>query len=88
MFAYSRQHGHYPAVVCADQIYRTHSNRAFRAHHNIRLSGPSHGKPKSDPYDLVVEEKRQFKDDQRRRNPAVEGNFGQGIRRFGVVRRP
>jgi IS5 family transposase len=49
MFAYSRQHGHYPAVVCADQIYRTHSNRAFRAHHNIRLSGPSHGKPKSDP---------------------------------------
>jgi hypothetical protein len=31
----------------------------------------------------VAEEKRQFIDDQRRRN-AVEGKFGQGKRRFGL----
>jgi hypothetical protein len=82
VFAYRRRHGHYPAVVCADQIYRTRSNRAFCARHKIRLSGPRLGRPKSDP-DLVAEEKRQFIDDQRRRN-AVEGKFGQGKRRFGL----
>jgi hypothetical protein len=32
----------------------------------------------------VAEEKRQFIDDQRRRN-AVEGKFGQGKRRFGLA---
>ena len=32
----------------------------------------------------MAEEKRQFKDDQGRRNAAVEGQFGQGIRSFGV----
>ena len=63
-------------------IYRTRSNRAFCARHKIRLSGPRLGRPKSDP-DLVAEEKRQFIDDQRRRN-AVEGKFGQGKRRFGL----
>jgi len=82
VFAYSRRHGHYSAVVCADQFYRTRSNRAFCARHKIRLSGPRLGRPKSDP-DLVAEEKRQFIDDQRRRN-AFEGRFGPGKRRFGL----
>ena len=52
----------------------------------MRLSGPSLGKSKSDP-DLVAEEKRQFTDDQRRRN-AVEGKFGEGKRRLrlGLIR--
>ena len=27
--AYRRRHGHYPEVICADQIYRTRSNRSF-----------------------------------------------------------
>jgi len=27
--AYRRRHGYYPKVICADQIYRTRSNRAF-----------------------------------------------------------
>jgi putative transposase len=80
-FAYRRRHGHYPAVVCADQIYRTRSNRAFCARHKILMGGPRLGRPKSDPV-LVAEEKRQFIDDQRRRN-AVEGKFGQGKHRFG-----
>ena len=80
--AYRRRYGHYPAVVCADQIYRTRSNRAFCTRHGIRLSGPRLGRPKSDP-DLLAEEKRQFIDDQRQRN-AVEGKIGQGKRRFGL----
>jgi len=80
--AYRRRHGHYPEVICADQIYRTRANRAFCQRHGIRLSGPRLGRPKSDP-ELVAEEKRQFLDDQRQRN-AVEGKIGQGKRRFGL----
>ena len=80
--AYRRHHGHFPEVICADQIYRTRSNRAFCQRHGIRLSGPRLGRPKNDP-ELVAAEKRQFIDDQRQRN-AVEGKIGQGKRRFGL----
>ena len=80
--AYRRRHGHYPKVICADQIYRTRANRAFCLRHGIRLSGPRLGRPKSDP-ELLAEEKRQFLDDQKQRN-AVEGKIGQGKRRFGL----
>jgi IS5 family transposase len=79
---YRRRHGHYPAVNCADQIYRTRSNRAFCQRHGIRLSGPRLGRPKIDP-EMVAAEKQQFIDDQRQRN-AVEGKIGQGKRRFGL----
>lgn len=37
--AYRRRHGHYPEVICADQIYRTRSNRAFCQRHGICLRG-------------------------------------------------
>jgi transposase, IS5 family len=80
--AYRRRCGHYPKVICADQIYRTRANRAFCQRHGIRLSGPRLGRPKSDPQ-LVAEEKKQFLDDQRQRN-AVEGKIGQGKRRYGL----
>ena len=80
--AYRRRHGHYPEVICADQIYRTRSNRAFCQRHGIRLSGPRLGRPKNDP-ELVAAEKQQFIDDQRLRN-AVEGKIGQGKRHFGL----
>jgi IS5 family transposase len=80
--AYRRRYGHYPGVICADQIYRTRSNRAFCQRHGIRLSGPRLGRPKSDP-ELVAAEKQQFIDDQRQRN-AVEGKIGQGKRRYGL----
>jgi hypothetical protein len=82
VLAYRRRYGHSPAVVCADQIYRIRSNRAFCVRHGIRLIGPRLGRPKSDP-DLVAEEKRQFLDDQRRCN-AVEEKFGQCKRRYGL----
>jgi IS5 family transposase len=81
--AYRRHHGHHPKVICADQIYRTRSNRALCLRHGIRLSGPRLGRPKIDP-ELLAEEKCQFLDDQRQRN-AVEGKIGQGKRRFGLV---
>jgi IS5 family transposase len=68
--AYRRRHGHYPKVICADQIYRTRSNRAFCQRHGIRLSGPRLGRTKNDP-ELVAADKKQFIDDQRQRN-AVE----------------
>lgn len=80
--AYRRHHGHYPKVICADQIYQTRANRAFCLRHGIRLSGPRLGHPKSDQ-ELLAEEKRQFLGDQRQRN-AVEGKIGQGKRRFGL----
>jgi transposase, IS5 family len=80
--AFRRRYGHYPKVICTDQIYRTRSNRAFCQRHGIRLSGPRLGRPKSDPQ-LLAEEKKQFLDDQRQRN-AVEGKIGQGKRRFGL----
>lgn len=80
--AYRRRYGYYPKVICADQIYRTRSNRAFCQRHGIRLSGPRLGRPKNDP-ELVAAEKQQFIDDQRQRN-AVEGKIGQGKRRYGL----
>ena len=80
--AYRRRHGCYPEVICADQIYRTRSNRAFCQRHAIRLSGPRLGRPKSDP-ELVAAEKKQFIDDQRQRN-AVEGKIGECKRRYGL----
>ena len=80
--AYRRRHGHYPEVICADQIYRTRANRAFCQRHGIRLSGPRLGRPKNDP-ELVAAEKRQFINDQRQRN-AVEGKIGEGKRRYGL----
>jgi IS5 family transposase len=80
--AYRRRYGYYPKAICADQIYRTRSNRAFCQRHGIRLSGPRLGRPKNDP-ELVAAEKQQFIDDQRERN-AVEGKIGQGKRRYGL----
>lgn len=80
--AYRRRHGCYPEVICADQIYRTRSNRAFCQRHSIRLSGPPLGRPKSDP-ELIAAEKKQFMNDQRKRN-AVEGKIGECKRRYGL----
>lgn len=80
--AYRRRYGHYPEVICADQIYRTRENRAFCKRYRIRLRGPRLGRPKNDP-ELVAAERRQFINDQRQRN-AVEGKIGQGKRCYGL----
>ena len=87
---YRRRHGHNPKVICADQIYRTRSNRAFCQRLGIRLSGPRLERQKNDP-ELVAAEKQQFIDDQHQRNAVVAegfceavGKIGQGKKRFGL----
>ncbi len=78
VLAYRRRYGCYPEVICADQIYRTRSNRAFCQRH----SGPRLGWPKSDR-ELILAEKKQFIDVQWQRN-AVEGKIGVCKRRYGL----
>lgn len=78
---YRKRMGYYPAVVQADQIYRTRENRSFCKQHGIRLSGPALGrKPKNGP---SSEEKQVAKQDTGERN-AIEGKFGEGKRKYGL----
>lgn len=78
---YRKRMGYYPAVVQADQIYRTRENRSFCKQHGIRLSGPALGrKPKNGP---SSEEKQVAKQDTSERN-AIEGKFGEGKRKYGL----
>lgn len=78
---YRKRMGYYPAVVQADQIYRTRENRSFCKQHGIRLSGPALGrKPKNGP---SSEEKQIAKQDSGERN-AIEGKFGEGKRKYGL----
>lgn len=78
---YCERMGYYPAVVQADQIYRTRENRSFCKQHGIRLSGPALGrKPKNGP---TSEEKQVLKQDTGERN-AIEGKFGEGKRKYGL----
>jgi IS5 family transposase len=79
---YRKRMGYYPAVVQADQIYRTRENRSFCKQHGIRLSGPALGrKPKNG---LISEEKQIVKKDTGERN-AIEGKFGEGKRKYGLA---
>jgi transposase, IS5 family len=78
---YRKRMGYYPAVVQADQIYRTRENRSFCKTHGIRLSGPALGrKPKNG---TSSEEKQTFNRDTGERN-AIEGKFGEGKRKYGL----
>jgi IS5 family transposase len=80
---YRRRMGYYPAVVQADQIYRTRENRSFCKQHGIRLSGPALGRPpKEGP---TNEQRRITKQDAGERN-AIEGKFGEGKRKYGLDR--
>jgi len=80
---YVRRMGYYPAVVQADQIYRTRENRNFCKQYGIRLSGPALGRP---PKDGRASEQRQVtKQDAGERN-AIEGKFGEGKRKYGLDR--
>ena len=76
--------GHYPKVVCADQIYRTRANRRWCRARGIRLSGPPLGRPPADGQ-LQAQMAKQAHADACERN-AIEGKFGQGKRRFGLGR--
>lgn len=78
---YRKRTGCYPAVVQADQIYRTRENRRICKEHGIRLSGPALGRP---PKGGSPKEQRQItKQDAAERN-AIEGKFGEGKRKYGL----
>jgi transposase, IS5 family len=73
---YRKRMGYYPAIVQADQIYRTCENRSFCKLHGIRLSEPALGrKPKNG---LSSEEKQVAKQDTGERN-AIEGKRKYGL---------
>lgn len=80
---YRRCLGYYPAVVQADQIYRTRENRNFCKQHGIRLSGPALGRPRKDG--STSEQRNRDKQDTGERN-AIEGKFGEGKRKYGLGR--
>ncbi len=81
---YKARHGYYPEAVLADQIYRNRENLAFCKTNNIRLSGPSLGRPAANAQ-LQKAEKVLERLDARMRN-AVEGKFGEGKRKYRLNR--
>jgi len=81
--SYRSRMGYYPAVVQADQIYRTRENRNFCKQHGIRLSGPALGRPPKDGQ--TSEQRNLVKQDAGERN-AIEGKFGEGKHKYGLGR--
>jgi transposase, IS5 family len=77
LLAYKGKYGYFPESVEVDQIYRNRDNRAFCKKENIRMSGPSLGRPPKDG--------KKEKDNSGLRNP-IEGKFGEGKRRYGLGR--
>lgn len=75
---YKEQHGAYPEVVQADQIYRNRKNRAYCKEKGIRLSGPPLGRPPKD-CEMLQELRWQTYQDACERN-AVEGKIGESKR--------
>ncbi len=56
---YRERNGHYPERVLADKIYRNRENLQYCKEREIRLSGPSLGRPKKD---TSVDRKIEYKD--------------------------
>lgn len=79
---YHRRFGFYPKRICADQLYRTKSNRQWCQNKGIRLSGLRPGRPSKDT-SIRRQELEQLRQDEKDRN-AIEGKFGQGKRRYGL----
>ena len=78
--AYYSFTGYYPESVHADRIYRTRENRDWWKEKGIRISGLPLGRPL---VNVSKEKKKQAKEDEKIRQ-AIEGNFGQGKRRFSL----
>jgi IS5 family transposase len=78
---YRKRFGYYPESVHADRIYRSRDNLRYCEEHGIGLSGPKLGRPCKE---IEREEKKQMRADELERN-AIEGQFGQGKRRFRLA---
>jgi transposase, IS5 family len=81
---YKDRFGYYPESAHADKIYRNKVNRAYCKKHNIRISGPSLGRPPKDAK-LRKGQKEIQRQDEAVRN-AVEGRFGVAKRRYKLDR--
>ena len=76
---YQRE-GHYPERVLADKIYRNRENLQYCKYKEIRLSGPSVGRPKKDP--SVVDKRIEYINNADRLE--VERAFSFSKWRFGM----
>ena len=86
--AFHARHGHYPASIHADKIYRTRANRAYCKEKGIRLSGPALGRPRKQTPENKEELqalKEQAYNDELDRIP-IEGKFG-NCKRKGTLAR-
>jgi IS5 family transposase len=86
--AFHTRHGHYPASIHADKIYRTRANRAYCKEKGIRLSGPALGRPRKQTPENKAELqalKEQAYNDELDRIP-IEGKFG-NCKRKGTLAR-
>ena len=79
---FKNHHGHYPAVIYADKIYRNRENLRFCKANGIRLSGPPLGRPPTDQA-VLKGQRRQEREDTGIRN-GIEGKFGEGKRFYGL----
>lgn len=76
---YRERTGHYPERALADKIYRNRENLAFCKLHDIRLSGPSLGRPRKN---TVVDKKSEYVDNADR--VEVERSFSLAKRCYGL----
>jgi len=77
--AYKALYGYYPALVLADKIYWTRSNRKYLKDRNIDIGGVPLGRKK--------EQSKYERERQRKRNnkrSEVEGKFGQAKSKYGL----
>lgn len=79
-----QRYGIYPAVVCADKIYRNRANLEFCKEHNIRLSGPKLGRPYKDENAKYAQRKIEREDESVR--VSIEGKFGELKNRYRLDR--
>jgi len=81
---FRKRHGHYPSVVCADNIYGTRENRNYLRERGIRLTGKPLGRPVKNPTKSAYEKRRERQE--LRSRSEVEGKFGTGKRAYGLDR--
>ena len=81
---YRRRHGHYPASVHADKLYRTRKNLQYCQERGIRLSGPALGRPSKDLTRSQLQKKQQRLDEGIR--VEIEGKFGVSKRKYSLGR--
>ncbi len=78
------RYGRYPAVVCADKIYRTRANLEYCKERGIRLSGPKLGRPYKD--ESTHQEQKTIERADERVRVVIEGKIGEAKTRYTLDR--